>query len=175
MIEYLSDGTNDAIPCAAEPNAIEPIREKEMTMTRHLKMLHQLVRGDIPYPPAAAQTGLILQEIEPGKSVVSLDVAPQHQNPYGNMAGGVLATLADITMAMAHDSLLAEDEDGTTVEMKINFIKPVRQGTLRAVGRVITQGRTLRVAECDIFNADQVLVARSSGTFMVLRDRYGAS
>ncbi len=84
------------------------------------------------------------------------------------MAGGILSALADIAMAVAHDTLLEEHEGGVTLELKINFIKPVRDGTLRAVGRVLTKGRRISVVESDVRNADDDLVARATGTFMIV-------
>ena len=101
-------------------------------------------------------------------AVVTLDASPHHTNPLGVMAGGILSALADIAMAIAHDTLLEEHEGGVTLELKINFIKPVRDGALRAVGRVLTKGRRISVVESDVRNADADLVAHATGTFMIV-------
>jgi uncharacterized protein (TIGR00369 family) len=57
-----------------------------------------------------------------------------------------------------------EGEQNTTIELKINFIRPVVEGRLRAVGRVVQVRRSLLFAEADVFDQDGRLVARASST-----------
>ena len=133
-------------------------------LEQHQRVMH----GEAPYSPVAKLIGVTFQEIEPGHAVVTLDTSPHHTNPHGVMAGGILSALADIAMAVAHDTLLGEHEGSVTLELKINFIKPVRDGTLRAVGRVLNKGRRISVVESDVRNADDDLVAHATGTFMIV-------
>jgi uncharacterized protein (TIGR00369 family) len=62
-----------------------------------------------------------------------------------------------------------QGETFTTLELKINFLKPVWTGKLRAIGRVVKHGKTLGPLECDITDEHQSLVARASSTCMTLR------
>jgi uncharacterized protein (TIGR00369 family) len=71
-------------------------------------------------------------------------------------------------MGIAYASTLAEDESFTTVELKINFLKPVWQARLTAEGRVVRRGRTIGLTERDITDANGSLVARASSTCMTL-------
>jgi uncharacterized protein (TIGR00369 family) len=64
---------------------------------------------------------------------------------------------------------LAEGESFATLELKINFLKPVWTGRLRAEGRVVKRGRTVGLAECDVRNGEGQLVARASSTCLTLR------
>jgi acyl-coenzyme A thioesterase PaaI-like protein len=64
---------------------------------------------------------------------------------------------------------LAEGESFTTLELKINVLKPIWQARLRAIGRVLKQGRTVGLVECDITDENGNLVARTSSTCMTLR------
>jgi uncharacterized protein (TIGR00369 family) len=83
--------------------------------------------------------------------------------------GGVLCDLADAAMGMAYASALEEGETFTTLELKINFLKPVWSGRLTAAGRVVKHGRTIGLVECDVRDDDGHLVARASSTCMTLR------
>jgi uncharacterized protein (TIGR00369 family) len=77
-------------------------------------------------------------------------------------------------MGMAYASTLEEDETFTTLELKINFLKPVREGRLMATGRVVKGGRTVGLVECDVLDDKERLVARASSTCMTLRGAQAA-
>jgi uncharacterized protein (TIGR00369 family) len=81
----------------------------------------------------------------------------------------VLCDIADIAMGVAYSSNLDEGESFTTLELKINFLKPVWKARLLAVGRVVKQGRTVGMVECDITDDKGSLVARATSTCMTLR------
>jgi uncharacterized protein (TIGR00369 family) len=100
--------------------------------------------------------------------VIELVAGRQHANPMGTLHGGVLCDIADAAMGIAYAGTLAEDETFATLELKINFLKPVWTGKLRAVGRIVKRGTTLGLLECDITDEHQSLVARASSTCMTL-------
>jgi hypothetical protein len=79
--------------------------------------------------------------------------------------------LADTAAGLAYLALLAEGESGTTVEMKINLLRPVWQTRLRAEARIIQQGATFSLAECDVLDSNQRLVAHATATMMRLTGR----
>ena len=85
--------------------------------------------------------------------------------------GGVLCDVADYAMGFAYASTLEEGETFTTLELKINFLKPVWNAHRRAVGRVVKKGRTIGLVECDVTDEKQSLVARASSTCMTLRGK----
>jgi uncharacterized protein (TIGR00369 family) len=72
-------------------------------------------------------------------------------------------------MGLAYASLLQDDESFTTLELKINFLKPIWLAKLRAVGKVVRMGRTIGLVECDVLDDQGALVARASSTCMTLR------
>jgi uncharacterized protein (TIGR00369 family) len=74
---------------------------------------------------------------------------------------------------MAYASTLGEGETFTTLELKINFLKPVWQAKLQAIGRMVKQGRTVGLVECDILDTNEALVARATSTCMTLRGDQG--
>jgi uncharacterized protein (TIGR00369 family) len=87
----------------------------------------------------------------------------------GTLHGGILCDIADAAMGMAYASTLGDGESFTTLELKINYLKPVRTGKLRATGRVVKGGRTVGLVECDVVDDRDHLVARASSTCMTLR------
>ncbi len=72
-------------------------------------------------------------------------------------------------MGMAFASTLAPDESFTTVELKINFFRPVWQAQLKAEGAVVLRGHTIGYVECTITNEENRLVAKAASRCMALR------
>jgi uncharacterized protein (TIGR00369 family) len=100
---------------------------------------------------------------------MEMDAGPQHANPMGTVHGGILCDLADAAMGMAYASTLDEGETFTTLELKINFLKPVWTGRLIGTGRLVKAGHTVGLVECDVHDDKDRLVARASSTCMTLR------
>jgi uncharacterized protein (TIGR00369 family) len=124
--------------------------------------------------PAARLIGFEVTESGGGRAVVTLQAGPQHTNPMGTMHGGILCDIADAAMGIAFASTLGAGESFTTVELKINFLRPVRQALLRAEGRVVHRGRTIGYAECDVLDENGKLIAKSNSTCLVLRGEQAA-
>jgi uncharacterized protein (TIGR00369 family) len=127
--------------------------------------------GDVPEPPVAQLIGFRPVSVAPGHAAVTLDTdLSRHANPMGTVHGGILCDLADAAMGIAYASMLEDGESFTTVELKINFLRPVWQTRLTAEGHVVQRGRSIGMAECDVTDAEGRLVARASCTCMTLRD-----
>ena len=139
-----------------------------------LDAIRKIQRGDAPPPPVASLIGFTLREVEAGRAVVDFEAQPRHANPMGTLHGGILCDVADAAMGMAYASTLAEGETFTTLELKLNFLKPVWTGALVAVGRMVKGGRTVGLVECDVTDADGQLVARATSTCMTLRGAQAA-
>src|SRR5882672_5240197 len=119
--------------------------------------------------PVARLIGFEAKEIADGRATVTLAAGPQHANPMGTLHGGILCDIADAAMGMAFASTLAPDESFTTVELKVNFFRPIWQASLRAEGTVVQRGRTIGYVECVITDEENRLVAKAASTCMVLR------
>jgi uncharacterized protein (TIGR00369 family) len=87
----------------------------------------------------------------------------------GTLHGGVLCDIADAAMGIAYAATLEEGESFATLELKINFLRPVWTGRLTASGRVVASGRTVGLVECDVLDDRGRLVARATSTCMTLR------
>ena len=138
-------------------------------MPKMLDLIRMAMRGEAPYPPIARLIGFTVSAIQPGQAVVEFEATERHANPMGTLHGGVLCDIADAAMGMAYAGALEDGETFATLELKINFLKPVWTARLRAVGRVVQRGRTIGLAECDVMDERQRLVARASSTCMTLR------
>jgi uncharacterized protein (TIGR00369 family) len=138
-------------------------------MTKHLTNLEKLVRGDVAPPPIAKLIGFQVTSVRHGEAVVELEASDTHANPMGTLHGGVLCDIADAAMGIAFASTLEDGESFTTLELKMNFLRPVWKDRLRAVGKIVKRGRAVGMVECDVTNSEGALVARSSCTCMVLR------
>ncbi|MGD4278891.1 PaaI family thioesterase, partial [Xanthomonas citri pv. citri] len=115
-------------------------------------------------PPVAELIGVEVEEIGAGESVMTMVAEERHSNPMGTIHGGILCDLADAAMGVAFFSTLEPGESFTTLELKINFLRPFWTGKLVARGRVVSRGKTVGMVECDIFDDQERLVARSSST-----------
>lgn len=138
-------------------------------MVTTIERLNQIIEGATPPPPIARLLGFRLAGAEPGRVLIEFDAGPEHANPMGTLHGGVFCDIADAAMGMAYATTLAEGETFTTLELKINFLRPVWQATLTADGRVVQAGRSIGLVECDVTDDRGRLVARAVSTCMTLR------
>lgn len=133
-----------------------------------------LQEGDrtyMQYPTAIATLlGIRLAAIEKGCATLELDVDPTlHGNQQGTIHGGLISELADAAIGTAHSTEIAENESFTSMDLKVNFIRPVWKSTLRACARVTHQGKTVSHYHCDIFRDDGKVVATAVSMVMTLR------
>ena len=124
--------------------------------------------------PIARLIGFEAKHIADGRATVVLAAGPQHANPMGTLHGGILCDIADAAMGMAFASTLAPEESFTTVELKINFFRPLWQTQLRAEGMVVRRGGTIGYVECTITDEENRSVAKAASTCMVLRGQKAA-
>jgi len=118
--------------------------------------------------PVADLIGFDVTEIAGGRAVATLQSGPQHANPMGTLHGGILCDLADAAMGMAFVSTLESDQSFTTVELRINFFRPVWSAKLVAEAIVIQRGKTTGYVECTVRDESSKLVAKAASTCMVL-------
>jgi uncharacterized protein (TIGR00369 family) len=113
-------------------------------------------------PPIAKLLGARLTSIGEGHARIELDADERLANPMGTLHGGVLCDIADAAMGMAYASTLEEGESFTTLELKINFVRPVWRAKLTADGAVVQRGRTVGLTECTITDEKGRLIAKAT-------------
>ena len=117
--------------------------------------------------PIARTFGMKLSYNDKDQAIVDLPYNPHLDHAMGGVHGGVYATMLDTAgwfTAAAHevDCWLA------TAEMSVHFLVPTAQTSLRAVGRLIKQGRRQDIAEMHLYDRDSRLVGHATGTFIIL-------
>ena len=120
-------------------------------------------------PPILKTTGMQLVGFGDGRATMTLAADRRFHNPMGTLHGGVMTDLADACMGIATMTTLADDESFTTLEVKMNFLRPVIEGELRAEAKVVHRGKTIVMAEVVLTNQEGKDVARGPATQMVLR------
>ncbi|BFH62007.1 PaaI family thioesterase [Paenibacillus azoreducens] len=133
-----------------------------------LSQYKRIIAGEIAPSPVELLMGIRPLDIEEGRSVFELEATYDHSNPQGTVNGGVTTTLADMAMGMAFGTTLQPHETFTTIELKINFLKPIWLGKVRAEAEVKKRGKTIGLVECNLFDEKGSLVAFSTSTCMVL-------
>lgn len=124
--------------------------------------------------PVAELIGFSVTEPKDGRAVATFEATEKHANPMGTLHGGILCDVADAAMGMAFASTLAEGETFTTVELKINFFRPVWNAKLRAEAKVIQRGKSLGFVEGGIRDDQDKLIAKTSSTCLALDAAKGA-
>ncbi|MEW6553845.1 MAG: PaaI family thioesterase [Actinomycetota bacterium] len=115
-----------------------------------------------------AHLGMRLEGLGEGSSRFTMTASPHFLNAGGVVHGGVLASVADAAVAAALATLVDPEREAiATVEMKINYIAPVRGGDIVCEARIIQKGRSVAVGESSVFNGEGRLVAKAMATFIV--------
>ncbi len=125
----------------------------------------------INYPTTISQTLKIdIDTIELGEAIVKIDADSKiHGNQQGTIHGGLLCELADAAIGTAHSTLMQENESFTSVELKINFYRPVWKSILKAHAKPIRSGKTLTHYDCTIYDNKNKKIAYITSTVMTLR------
>lgn len=131
--------------------------------------LQAMAAGTLPGPPIAALFGLTIAEVEPGR--VSFRVTPDESayNPIGVVHGGLVCTLLDTVVGCAVQSTLPVGTGYTSIEIKVNYLRPVTvdSGELRAIGRVTKPGRRVAFADGEVLDGKGRPVATASSSLLV--------
>ncbi len=143
-------------------------------MTTAIERIRKFQSGELPSGSISELLGLEIISVEHGRLVLQMESGPEFANPMGTLHGGILATLADSAMGLAYASTLGEADSFTTLELKINFLKPVWSGRLTAEAQLKKGGSTVGLVECDVRDAGGSLVAYAVSTCMTLRGEKAA-
>ena len=140
-----------------------------------LSFLQQMIAGHVPQPPMTSTLGFRLTEVERGRAAFEGLPEFRHYNPIGTVHGGFAMTLLDSALGCAVFSTTAKGEGWTTLEMKVNLVRPITQdtGIVRAEGRIIHRGRTIATAEGDLRDRAGTLYAHASTTCAIFPAKNG--
>ncbi|HEX8137063.1 MAG TPA: PaaI family thioesterase [Pyrinomonadaceae bacterium] len=136
-----------------------------------LEYLRKIVEGSLPRPPISALLDFGLAELGPGRAVFTVEPAEYHYNPIGIVHGGLAATLLDSAMGCAVHSTLPAGAGYTTLEIKVNFVRPmtVETGVVRCEAQVVYVGGRTATAEGRIVDESRKLYAHATTTCIIFR------
>jgi uncharacterized protein (TIGR00369 family) len=134
-----------------------------------LDFLADMVDGKIPQPPMCETLGFHLAEVAEGFAAFEGLPEFRHYNPIGTVHGGFAATLLDSALGCAVFSTMAKGEAWTTLELKLNLVRPINKdtGAVRAEGRIVHRGRSVATAEGTVKDRAGKLFAHATTTCMV--------
>ncbi|MGW2563621.1 PaaI family thioesterase [Streptomyces sp. NPDC001514] len=137
--------------------------------TSGLEFLRDVLAGRLPAPPIAATLGITLEEVEPGRAVFAMEPGEEHYNPIGSVHGGVYATLLDSAAGCAVQSVLPADMGYTSLDLNLKFLRPITvdTGKVSAVGTVLNQGRRTALAQAELFDSQDRLLAHATSSCML--------
>lgn len=102
----------------------------------------------------------------PGTMVAEIDVRDDLLTPFGTLHGGVISALADHVLGSVMYPVMARGQWAATTEFKLNLLRPVREGVLRASAEIISMSRRMAVIRIDITNGDR-LAGAAQGTVSI--------
>jgi uncharacterized protein (TIGR00369 family) len=136
-----------------------------------LEYLRKIVAGELPRPPISALMNFGITELSEGRAVFTVEPAEYHYNPIGVVHGGLAATILDSAMGCAVHSMLPAGVGYTTLEIKVNYIRPMtaETGGVRCEARVIHVGGRTATAEGRVVDQSGKLYAHATTTCIIFR------
>jgi uncharacterized protein (TIGR00369 family) len=136
-----------------------------------LEYLQQIVAGELPPPPIGVLMDFRIAELSVGRAVFLVTPAEYHYNPIGVVHGGVAATLLDSAMGCAVHSTLPAGVGYTTLEIKVNYIRPMsaETGEVRCEANIIHVGGRTATAEGRVVDQAGKLYAHGTTTCIIFR------
>jgi len=126
------------------------------------------IRKAIDTVPFARLLGIELDDISSGTAILGLDVREQLTQNHGIVHGGAIASLIDTATAFAIISLLAPREKVTTVDLSISYLRPLSEGRVKVIAKVLRAGRRLFVVSAEVFDKDGKLATTALSTYIKL-------
>lgn len=138
--------------------------------TTGLEYLQRIARGEIPGVPIGDTLGFRLVEVEKGRVALLGRPDQRSYNLIGSVHGGWVASILDSALALSALSSLEADQGFTTVDIRINFLRPItlETGEVRAEGRVLQGGRRLYYSEAQLTDGAGKLLCHGTGTCLVI-------
>ncbi|MFG2953625.1 PaaI family thioesterase [Streptomyces sp. NPDC048291] len=134
-----------------------------------IDFLREVRAGRLPGPPINYAIDFTLDEVEPGRAVFSLAPGEEHYNPIGSVHGGIFATLLDSAAGCAVQSTLSRGMAYTSLDLTVKFLRriTVDTGTVRAIGTVVSQGRRTALAQAQLVDPEDRLLAHATSSCLL--------
>jgi uncharacterized protein (TIGR00369 family) len=136
-----------------------------------LEYMQKLMAGEMPQSGMGQLMGFKLAEVSKGYAVLTVKPDERHYNGIGIAHGGLAATLLDSATGVAINTMMPAGRIFTTLEMKINYVRPIRGevGVVRCEARVIHAGSRVATAEGRVVDENGKLYAHGTATCMLFK------
>lgn len=143
---------------------------KEGLQLSGMDYLNAMSAGTLPYPPLMSTLDYRIGEIAPGKVTFLMEPKEFHYNPLGVVHGGVISSLLDSAMGCSLHTQLPKGTGYTTLELKVNFLRPttLKTGLLTCEGRVVHAGSRVAMTEAQIRDPKGKLIAHATSTLLLM-------
>jgi len=122
----------------------------------------------VNHSPYFSLLSMQIRDLKWGGSFLEIFLEEKHLQPFGNVHGGVMASVVDAATFWATFPQVAKGLGLTTVEIKVNYLAPVQKGRLIAEGRCIKIGKTLAFGDAFVRGDGEKLIAHGTSTMMIL-------
>lgn len=136
-----------------------------------LEFMQAFLTGALPSPPFMELLGIRIVSVNPGSVAFEFEPAEYMYSPLGNVHGGIVTVLLDTAMGCSFHTTLPAGVGYTTIELKVNFLRPVtaRSGTLRAEGHVVHSGARVATTDARLSDRENRLHAHATSSLLILR------
>jgi uncharacterized protein (TIGR00369 family) len=136
-----------------------------------LDYLRGLASGEVPPPPMAILMNMEIASVDAGRVVFSGTPGEEHYNPHGTVHGGWAATMFDTALGCAVHSVLDVGFGYTTLDLHVNFVRPITRetGRIRCEAHVLHSGKRIATAEAKLLDGQGKLYGHATTTCLIIQ------
>jgi uncharacterized protein (TIGR00369 family) len=138
---------------------------------RGIDLIRAMLEGRFPPPPVWSLAHIRLLEIAEGRAVLEMTPDEYHYNRFGAVQGGIECAVLDAAAGYAVHSTLPAGTGYTTLDLRVNYLRPVSKetGPLRCVGSIVHKGSRVALAEADLIDGNNRLYAHAISTCLIFK------
>jgi acyl-CoA thioesterase len=125
----------------------------------------KIIRDVFESAPFLRFIGMELIELGEGEATVGLKMREELQQPHELMHGGVIASLIDTATAFANVTTFKEGEKAVTIDLNVHFLRPVSEGEITCIAKIVKAGRRISTISAEVFNEDKKIIATALSTY----------
>lgn len=121
----------------------------------------------MPQMPFNHLLGMKVSRVYADGLTLEMEITDRMKNILGTLHGGATAALIDAAIGVSIIGQLG-GRPATTVEMKVNYLRPAKEGKVRARAKIVKLGKTLAVATAEVHDPHGHIIATGSATYLML-------
>jgi uncharacterized protein (TIGR00369 family) len=152
------------------PATVGIVPYAEMAGIDGITFMRRMMAGDLPAPPICRTGSFQATEVEPGRVVFEGEPSEDFHNPLGTVHGGWISMILDSALGCVVHTMLEAGQAYTTLELKVNFVRPVlaTTGLVRAEALIVHLGGRIATSEARLADARGRLLAHGTSTCMIM-------